>query len=326
MSLAVGVIGAGVMGSEHARILAEDTVGAHLAAVCDADQTRALAAARGNWVATDPLEMIRSDRIDAVLVASPDATHAGLVLACIEAGKHVLCEKPLAMTAAEARGVVEAEIANGKRLVQVGYMRRFDPAYMELKRLKETGTIGATTILHNVHRNPVVPEWFNGPMSVTNAFVHEIDVSRWLLGSELVSARVHSMPGGDPLLITMETDRNEIISTEVFMNCQYGYHVHAQLVGRQGTIETITPETTAQNLSGSNRRGYPNNWIPRFRNAYTIQLNQWVKAVRDGAPCQGASAWDGYVTTLIAEQIVAALEDDGYARFTSEKRPSFYDR
>jgi myo-inositol 2-dehydrogenase / D-chiro-inositol 1-dehydrogenase len=326
MSVAIGVIGTGVMGSEHARILREETGDAHLAAVCDADEGRARAAGAGSKMFTDPLALINSDQVDAVVIAAPDAMHGALVLACIEQGKPVLCEKPLALTAAEALQVVEAEVAKGRRLIQVGYMRRFDEPYVEMKRLREAGEIGKPVILHNVHRNPVVPTWFSGPMSVTNAFVHEIDMSRWLLGSEMVSAQVYSGPGGDPLMITMQTDRNEIVSTEVFMNCGYGYHVHSQLVGRNGTIETALPTATIRNFSGQHSAAYPDNWIPRFRNAYATQMNAWVKSVRSGECNDGASAWDGYVTTLLAEQIVAALDTGASAHLVVGSRPAFYDQ
>lgn len=123
-------------------------------------------------------------------------------------------------------------------------MRRFDPGYREMKRIKDEGGVGATVLLHNVHRNARAPEWFTGPMAVTNSFVHEIDVSRWLTGSEMVSAHVAIGPGGDPLMITMRTDRDEIVSTEVYMNAAYGYHVHAELVGRQGTVALAPPSLT----------------------------------------------------------------------------------
>ncbi|AFL50373.1 myo-inositol 2-dehydrogenase/D-chiro-inositol 1-dehydrogenase [Sinorhizobium fredii] len=324
MSVAIGVIGTGVMGSEHTRIVREETSGAHLAAVCDADEGRARAAGGGSKVFTEPFALINSDDVQAIVIAAPDAMHGSLVLACIEQGKPVLCEKPLALTAAEALQVVEAEVAKGRRLVQVGYMRRFDAPYVEMKRLCEEGEIGKPVILHNVHRNPVVPAWFSGPMSVTNAFVHEIDMSRWLLGSEMVSARVHSGPVGDPLMITMQTDQEEIVSTEIFMNCGYGYHVHSQLVGRNGTIETALPTATVRNVSGQHSSAYPDNWIPRFRNAYATQMNAWVRSVRSGEPNDGASAWDGYVTTSLAEQIVAALDTDTTAHLTVELRPAFY--
>ncbi|ACP23413.1 predicted myo-inositol dehydrogenase (plasmid) [Sinorhizobium fredii NGR234] len=325
MSVAVGVIGTGVMGSEHVRILREETVGAHLAAVCDASEDRARAAAGENRVFTDALALINSDQVEAVVIAAPDAVHGSLVLACIETGKPVLCEKPLAVTTAEAFEVVEAEVAKGQRLVQVGYMRRFDPPYIEMKRVREVGGVGRPVILHNVHRNPVAPEWFSGHMSVTNAFVHEIDVSRWLLGSEMVSARVHAAPGADPLMITMETDQGEIVSTEVFMNCGYGYHVHAQLVGINGTIETASPGITLRNVSGQHNSSYPDNWVPRFREAYVRQMNAWVKAVKTGVPTDGASAWDGYLTTAIAEQIVATMAFDAKTHFSVGSRPAIYD-
>ena len=92
-------------------------------------------------------------------------------------------------------------------------------------------------LLHNTHRNAAAPDWFTGEMAVTNSFVHEIDISRWLLDAEPTLARISAAPGGDPLMITLETDRGAVVSTEVYMNARYGYHVHAQLVGREGTVE-----------------------------------------------------------------------------------------
>ncbi len=136
MTLGVGVIGTGVMGSEHARLLKYETPGAHLAGVYDADAARARAAAAGATVFSDPRSLIASDRVSAVIIASPDATHAEWTLACLQAGKPVLCEKPLASSATEALRVVEAEVALKRRLIQVGYMRRFDPGYQEMKRIQ----------------------------------------------------------------------------------------------------------------------------------------------------------------------------------------------
>ena len=129
MSVGVGVIGTGVMGSEHARLLSRETPDAHLAGVFDADAARAQAAAADATVFPDPRSLIKSDRVGAVIIASPDGTHAELTLACLEAGKPVLCEKPLASSAADALRVVLAEAALKRKLIQVGYMRRFDPGY-----------------------------------------------------------------------------------------------------------------------------------------------------------------------------------------------------
>ena len=323
MNVGVGVIGTGVMGSEHARLLRREAPGAHLAGVFDADAARAEAAAAGAAVFSDPRSLIASDRIEAVIIASPDATHAELTLACLEAGKPVLCEKPLASSAVEALRVVQAEVALKRRLIQVGYMRRFDPGYQEIKRIKDEGGVGATVLLHNVHRNASAPEWFTGPMAVTNSFVHEIDISRWLTGSEMVSAHVAVGPGGDPLMIIMRTDRDEIVSTEVFMNAAYGYHVHAELVGRSGTVALAPPSVTLRNKDGAGGFSYPENWVPRFADAYRRQLVDWVGAVNTGTPV-GASAWDGYIASAIAEQIAAALAEAHAATLKYAPRPPLY--
>ena len=324
MSVGVGVIGTGVMGSEHARLVRHEIRNAHLAGVFDAEATRAQAAAADATVFPDPRALIRSDRVGAVIIASPDATHADLALACLEAGKPVLCEKPLASSPSDALRVVQAEAALKRRLIQVGYMRRFDPGYQELKRIKDEGGLGATVLLHNVHRNVGAPEWFTGPMALTNSFVHEIDVSRWLTGSEMVSAHVAGGPGGDPLMITMRTDRDEIVSTEVYMNAAYGYHVHAELVGRQGTAALAPPSLVIRNRDRIGGVSYPDNWIPRFADAYRRQLTGWIRAVTTATPV-GASAWDGYIASSIAEQIAAALTGSGATTLNCAPRPSLYD-
>jgi myo-inositol 2-dehydrogenase/D-chiro-inositol 1-dehydrogenase len=324
MSVGVGVLGTGVMGSEHARLVSRDIPGAHLAAVFDADPARAQAAAAGATVFPDSRSLIKSDRVAAVVIASPDATHAELALACLEAGKPVLCEKPLATSAADALRVVQAEVALQRRLIQVGYMRRFDPGYQEMKRIKDEGGIGATVLLHNVHRNVSAPEWFTGPMAVTNSFVHEIDISRWLTGSEMISAQIASGPGGEPLMITMRTDRDEIVSTEVYVNAAYGYHVHAELVGREGTVALAPSSLTLRNKDRIGGLSYPDNWIPRFADAYRRQLTDWTSAVTTGTPV-GASAWDGYVASAIAEQIAAGLAESHATTLKYPSRPSLYD-
>ena len=320
MSLRVGVVGTGVMGAEHARILHEETRGAHLAAVADADAARATAAARGAVVHDDPLALIASDAVDAVVIAAPDATHGQLARACLEHGKPVLCEKPLAATPAEALGLIEAEVAVGRRLIQVGYMRRFDPAYVEMRAARRAGRIGAAVLLHNIHRNAQAPGWFTGAMALTNSFVHEIDISRWLLGSELRRAEVVAGPGGEPLMITMTTDRDEIVSTEVFVNAAYGYHVHAELVGRGGTIALATPSLTTTNLAGAHGHDWPENWVPRFREAYRRQMDAWVRGIATGVP-DGASAWDGYVASAIAEQVAEAFAAGRPAELRLAPRP-----
>jgi Predicted dehydrogenases and related proteins len=160
MSVRFAIIGAGVMGADHARIVAEDLPGAELHLVCDASEPRARAVAEAcgaTHAATDPAAAIAREDIDAVIVASPDFTHAPLVLACIAAGKPVLCEKPLSQSPIECVQVMQAESEAGRRLVQLGFMRRYDRSYGEMRAALLAGTLGRALMMHNIHRNVEIP-------------------------------------------------------------------------------------------------------------------------------------------------------------------------
>jgi myo-inositol 2-dehydrogenase / D-chiro-inositol 1-dehydrogenase len=121
-----------------------------------------------------------SGDVDAVLIATPDATHGALAIACIEAGKPVLCEKPLAPTSAECLRVIEAENRARKRLVQVGFMRRFDSAYVEMKSTLKKGVLGTALMFHCLHRNVSAPSFFDSQMAITNSASHEFDIARFV--------------------------------------------------------------------------------------------------------------------------------------------------
>ena len=107
------------------------------------------------------------------------------------------------------------------------------------------------------------------------------------------------------------------------MNAHYGYHVHAEIVGRSGTVQMSQPAVTLTNSALHHGHGYPENWGPRFRDAYRVQMSAWVRSVATGKPV-GASAWDGYVATAIAEQVVTALQTEGKAKLFLGARPELY--
>ena len=125
------------MGMRHAENLHRHVAVVHVAAAYDLDRSRAeqVAALCGAAVYDDPLRLIQDDRVEAIIIASPDATHAGFVQECLRGGKPVLCEKPLATSAADAARVIEAECAVGRRLVSVGLMRRFDPYHVAVQQV-----------------------------------------------------------------------------------------------------------------------------------------------------------------------------------------------
>jgi myo-inositol 2-dehydrogenase/D-chiro-inositol 1-dehydrogenase len=316
MSVRVGVIGAGMMGTDHVRTLTTAVDGAHVVAVADADAARAEAAAAlgGGRAIADPRALIADPAVEAVIVASFDATHEEFVLACIEAGKPVLCEKPLATTAEACLHVIEAEVAAGRRLVSLGFMRRFDPAYGKVKAGLEERGVGDVLIVHCAHRNAVAPQLYTSEMLITSSCVHEIDASRWLLGEEIVAATVRTprsttqAPNGlrDPQLVLLETASGVLIDVEVFVNARYGYDIRCELVGETGTLrldEQVAPDFRA-----------------RFATAYRRELDCWVQGHGD-AP----SAWDGYAANAVADACLESLVSGARAEVQLARKPALYD-
>jgi myo-inositol 2-dehydrogenase/D-chiro-inositol 1-dehydrogenase len=264
-------------------------------------------------------------------VASPDPTHVELVLACLEAGKPVLCEKPLAPTAKECLEVVAAETALGRRLVQTGFMRRFDPCYGAMRDAVVEGRLGLPVFLHCAHRNASVPAWFDPAMVITNSAVHEIDTARWLLDDEIASATVlmrgrGGAPGPtDRQFIVLETERGTLVDVELLLNARYGYDVTAELVCETGTVSLVPQAPVAIREAGQNRFAYAGDWRAHFAAAYRAQLQAWVDAVRSGGIAKiGASAWDGYVASAAAGACLASLADGGRVALDLAPRPDLY--
>ncbi|HVQ95892.1 MAG TPA: Gfo/Idh/MocA family oxidoreductase [Mycobacteriales bacterium] len=316
MSLRVGVIGAGNIGADHIRRLATEIAGVTVSAVSDLAAGRAAQAAEqvGARVFADSAALIRSSDVDAVLIASPGETHAALTLGCLDAGKPVLCEKPLATTAADGEKVLAAEAAGRQRLVQVGFMRRYDAGYRQVKAALDSGSIGRPLIVHNVHRNATVPDSFQTEMIITDSMVHEIDVIRWLLGEEIVAVQVlvgRSSPLAaahlrDPLVVLFHTASGVLADVECFVSCQYGYDVRCEVVAATGAAALVNPVAATVTREQQAAQPVPADWRARFGAAYRTELQEWADGVRSDV-VSGPSAWDGYAATRVAGCAVESL-------------------
>jgi myo-inositol 2-dehydrogenase/D-chiro-inositol 1-dehydrogenase len=319
MAVRVGVIGVGSIGTAHATSLAREISGATVSVVHDFDAARAsaLAADLGARSAAAPAEVFGADDVDAVLIASPDAVHAEQVLLGLEAGKPVLCEKPLATSEQDAEAVLDAEVALGRRLIQVGFMRRFDPGYEQLKQEFTDDRIGAPLIVHNIHRNTRAPYGPVTEQTMTNMVIHEFDINRWLLDEDYASVMVLAgkpgplTPAGerDPLLVVLQSASGVIVEIEAFANGQFGYEVVCRVTGSHGQAVLGDGAFVTRSRSFSRGVDIPELWFGRFVEAYRRQLQGWVDALCGGGPLPGASAWDGYVATVAANRAVQAYRD-----------------
>jgi myo-inositol 2-dehydrogenase/D-chiro-inositol 1-dehydrogenase len=333
VTIRVGVLGTGNIGTDHARRLYAQVSGARVGAVFDVDAARARDVAREvGAVAVDrATDLIDDSTVDAVVIASPGETHADLALACIAADKPVLCEKPLATTSDAALKVLGAEVAHGRRLIQVGFMRRYDPGYRVVKAAIDDGSVGEPLLVHCVHRNATVPETFTTDMSLTDALVHEIDASRWLLGQEITGTTVLATRQSplaathlrDPQLVVLETEAGVVVEVEIFANCRYGYDVRCEVVGATGTASLDAPSTGAVTREGHRTHAIAPDWRVRFGDAYRAELQEWVHSIEAGVP-GGPSAWDGYAATVVAESCVASLADGTRTGVTLVDRPALY--
>jgi myo-inositol 2-dehydrogenase/D-chiro-inositol 1-dehydrogenase len=335
MTVRVGVIGTGMIGQDHIRRITQVLSGGAITAVTDVDQVRAEQVASGlpgTTVHPAGRDLIGDSDVDAVLVTSWGATHEEHVLAAIGAGKPVFCEKPLATTKEACQRIIDAEMAAGRRLVQVGFMRRYDPGYQALKAALEAGEIGAPLLMHCAHRNPAAPPYgFTTEMIISDSAVHEIDLVRWLFGEEIVATSVvkprRTSKAGDglhdPLIVLLEMASGVLIDVEVFVNATYGYDIRGEIVGESGTVALAGAGEVTVKLDGRRSGRVPASWQERFGRTFDAELQDWLKAVAAGTST-GPSAWDGYAAAAVTDSCLQALRTGSRAAVSLPERPDFY--
>ena len=317
--LRVGVIGAGIMGADHANTLRRSVRGAEVTAVADVDLDRAKSAAAGATAYDDAFALIADPAVDAVLIASHDSVHAAQVVAAARAGKAVLCEKPLAPTLAEGRQVLRDIGATGEALLSLGFMRRFDPGYVQLQQAVDDGTVGAPVLVHNISRGVSGAPNATSEFSITGSAIHEFDVVPWLLRSPVVevswtaprrSSQVHEGLQ-DPQVIHLRTADGVLSTCETFLNARYGYDIRCEVVGETGAISLTEPARVRMDAGQRHGIGYAADWRPRFADAYRIELQAWVDAVVAGAPTPLATGRDGVAASAVAEAVITSMHEGG---------------
>src|SRR3712207_5829243 len=331
--IAVGVIGTGGMGGMHAEVIQTEVANARLAAVADLDTERAekVAEKSAASVFTDAEEMIRDENVEAVVVASPDPTHAPLVLECLKNEKPVLCEKPLADSADAALKVVEAEVELGRKLVQVGFMRRYDPQHVAVKEAVESGAVGEPVVFKGLHRNADLDPGINSEWVVINATIHDIDSARWFLEQEIEEVYVRGVNTAPKLgedvwdlqLVQLSTSGGRMGSIETNVVSGYGYEVGVELVGERGTVRTAPPAGAVVRRERAASQRIEDDWLDRFHTAYVIEMQQWVESLHNGQPT-GPDAWDGYASLVVADACLASLRSGAPQKVAKLDVPGLY--
>jgi myo-inositol 2-dehydrogenase/D-chiro-inositol 1-dehydrogenase len=331
----VGIIGTGGMGARHARNLAREVAGARVVALVDPDQAQlaATAAETGAELAFDEsLELIAHRDVDAVLIAAPDQYHADLARVCVEAGKPVLCEKPLATNAADAHEVIEAEVETQTRLVQLGFMREYDPAHVEVKRLVDSGEIGRPLAFRGVHVNPTKNALRTIEEVFSNSVVHDIHSSRWMLGEDIVEVLASTIPGAPErpdtarfALVHMRFAGGALGTIECNSESGYGYEVDVRITAEMGSVESASLRQPWVSHGGSRGQRVESDWLQRFDTAYVAEARAWIESVARGAPT-GPSAWDGYVAMLVADACSESARSGRPVRVELPEMPPIYAR
>ena len=333
--LRIAVVGAGMMGADHIKRITNRISGAVVSAVVEPDSGRAEAAASnapGAAVFASVEEAIAADALDAVLIAVPGQFHAPVLRPALEARLPILCEKPLTQDSESSWEVLELEQQLDRPHIQVGFMRRFDAEYQQLRELVESGDAGDLMMVRALHRNPSVPDSYTNDMLITDSVVHEFDVVPWLAGSPVKTVEVKFPRRNshaperlhEPILVIMELENGVLVDVEMNVSVAFGYQVATEAVFEQGIARIGQPSGMQRWDAGRFIVKEHESFTTRFADAYDAQIQRWVDAVHRGDLVDGPNAWDGYLVALSCEAGVKAMHEGGIVPVTAPERPAFY--
>lgn len=312
----VALLGAGRMGEIHGRNAAANPR-IDFAWIVDPNlaQASALAAATGAR-AVDPEEVLADDRLDAVIIATPASSHLPDVLGWLWRGKAVFCEKPLALSCAELEAQAKLFGAAGCPPLFVGFNRRFDPHFGELKARLVAREAGALESLHLINHDPVPPPHGFIPRSgglFRDFTIHDFDTAAWLLGSPVVELFATASCLVDPVigelgdvdtarvLLRARSGALCVISNSRRSGCGYDQRIEAFCSDGALRVDNMRPGAVVKMAAqGERRPPIPFAFPDRYADAYRLELDHFVDVVEQGAtPCAGYA--ESYNALWLAE-------------------------
>jgi len=310
-----GIIGAGRIGKLHADNLLSRVDGARLKAITDPFLDE-------DWVASRNIPLIGKDHrillddpeIDAILIGSPSAEHAPQMIECAEAGKHIFCEKPIALDPEIIRNAL-AEVDKSGVKLQVGFNRRFDPNFSAVQHQVASGALGDPHIIRITSRDPAPPpaEYVAGSGGMfLDMTIHDFDMARFLSSSEVTEVHAYGAVLVDPeigkagdidtAVISLKFANGALGIIENSRKAVYGYDQRVEVFGAKGTAMADNNTPTSMivlNESGTIRDKPLYFFLERYKTAFVAEMQSFVDAIREDKPTL-VSGKDGLVPVLIA--------------------------
>jgi predicted dehydrogenase len=306
------------MGRFHAETLRYHTPGASLVAVADSNLARAQAVASELQIsAYASLEsLLNGTDIDAVVISSPPKFHGAAIRSAATARKQIFCEKPLAIALDDADSALEAVTDAGLSL-QVGHMRRYDPAYAAAKRRIDQGEIGRVILFKSIGRDhqagpsAAAQTGINGTL-FHDSSTHDFDLARWLVGDEVSEVHAYAaclaipemkrFGGFDSGVVNLQFTQGAIGNVESYIDAKYGYDIRTEVIGTHGTVQIGHIRRTPVTLLTAEGRKHElmTHWLERFANAYRLEMRDFVDNVLAGRAMR-VTGHDGRQSLAIAD-------------------------
>ncbi len=315
--LNVGIIGAGRIGSLHAKSIAYSVPTAKVLGITDVFVENAQKVAKElniSKIYKDYKEMLADSEIDAVLICSSTDTHADIAIEAAQAGKHIFCEKPVDLTPEKVRAVIEAQKKAGVKL-QVGFNRRFDHNFAKVKSMVEDGEIGDVHIIKITSRDPAPPPAEYSAVSggmFLDMTIHDFDMARFLAGSEitevyanatcLVDPAIGEAGDVDTAIISLKFDNGAVGVIDNSRKAAYGYDQRIEVFGSKGAA--VAANDTETNVTFMGENGVVSDkplyfFLERYMQSFRDEMLQFVDAVLNNKPTP-TTVEDGLYSILVA--------------------------
>lgn len=325
--IGVGVIGTGRIGKLHIEHLSQNILDADLIAICSLDTEIAESLAEHfkiPTITTDYHTLIDNTQIDAVIVASSTDTHVEICQAAAAAGKHIFCEKPIALSLDQIDETL-ASVEGASVKFQVGFNRRFDKNFMKVREAIVSGEIGEPHILRITSRDPAPPpiEYVkvSGGMFL-DMTIHDFDMARYLIGDEVdeiyavgdvrIDPKIGEVGDIDTAIVTLRFKNGVIATIDNSRQAVYGYDQRVEVFGSEGMISVENPLTNSVRFSsggGSQTASPPYFFIERYKEAYLSEMQAFIRCIIENTQ-PTVTGVDGRVPIVMGYAALKSLREN----------------